>query len=80
VFIAEVSKDGKLQIPAELQAKYGIFPGMKLRLADENGVITLRPLLKDVLKEIKNNLDKEKERLLSRQNGWAQSNGDTIFS
>lgn len=80
MFIVEVSKNGKVQIPAEIQAKYGIFPGMKLRVIDENGIITIRPLLKDMLKEIKNNLDKEKEKLLSRQSNWAQSNGNSIFS
>lgn len=57
MFIVEVSKEGEIVIPSSLREKYAIFSGMKLRVADEGGVITIRPLLKDILNEAKKSLN-----------------------
>ncbi len=40
----QVGKGGILTLPAELQKKYGIRPGDRLRLVDLDGVLVLTPV------------------------------------
>lgn len=52
----EVTDQGGIRIPGEIRKKYRIRKGIRVSIADENGVITIRPLLSDALRLARKNL------------------------
>lgn len=48
--IVEISKNGEITIPTDIRRKYRIEDGTRVTVADENGVITIRPTLIDTIK------------------------------
>ncbi len=52
----EVTEEGKIRIPGKIRKKYHIGRGAKVSIDAEDGVITIRPLLRDALKLARKNL------------------------
>jgi antitoxin component of MazEF toxin-antitoxin module len=48
--IVEVAAGGNIKIPNKLVKKYRIRKGARINVSDENGVITIRPLLADCVR------------------------------
>ena len=48
--IVEISDNGGITIPTDIRKKYRIKEGTRVTVADENGVITIRPTLLDTIK------------------------------
>jgi AbrB family looped-hinge helix DNA binding protein len=49
--LLKISAKGWVVIPADLRQKYGLKPGMQVRIVDYGGVLALVPLLKDPIKQ-----------------------------
>ena len=54
--VVEINETGKVTIPTEIRKKYKIKGGTRVTVADENGVITIRPTLSDAIELAKKNL------------------------
>lgn len=52
----EVTKEGAIKIPNKIRKKYRIRKGVQVSIGDENGVITVRPILSDTLRLARKNL------------------------
>jgi hypothetical protein len=48
--IVEVAAGGNVKIPSKLVKKYRIRKGVRVNVSDENGVVTIRPLLADCVR------------------------------
>ena len=49
--LAKISAKGWIVIPAELRLKYGLSPGMQVRVVDYGGVLALVPALKHPIRQ-----------------------------
>jgi AbrB family looped-hinge helix DNA binding protein len=54
--IVEISNTGGIKIPTDMRKKYHIKGGTQVSVADENGIITIRPTLAAALTLAKRNL------------------------
>lgn len=54
--IVEMGNKGGITIPTDMRKKYRIKGGTKVSVADENGIITIRPTLSDTLRLARKNL------------------------
>jgi len=46
----EVARGGNVKIPSEIRKKYRIRKGIEVNVSDENGVITIRPQVKEAVR------------------------------
>lgn len=54
--IVEISGNGEIRIPTDIVKKYHIKRGVRVTVADENGVITIRPTLGDAIRLAKSTI------------------------
>jgi AbrB family looped-hinge helix DNA binding protein len=47
---------GQVVIPAALRKKYGIKPGTKLQVYDENGRIVMQPITREYIRRVRGSL------------------------
>lgn len=52
----EVARGGTVKIPSEIRKKYRIRKGIEVNVSDEDGVITIRPQVKEAVKLAKKTL------------------------
>lgn len=55
-----IAPGGRLRIPSEIRKKYRIRSGVKVTVDDEQGVITIRPELKEAVRLAKRTLKTRK--------------------
>ena len=46
----EVARGGNVKIPSEIRKKYRIRKGIEVNVSDENGIITIRPPVKEAVR------------------------------
>jgi len=59
--VHSISNKGWVVIPAELRKKYGLNPGVEVRIVDYGGVLAILPALRDPVQESAGMLRTEKK-------------------
>ena len=54
--VVEITRGGAVKIPTEIRKKYRIANGARVTVADEEGVITIRPQLQEAVRLAKKSL------------------------
>lgn len=52
----KINNGGRITIPTDIRKKYNIEGGTRVTVDDENGIITIRPTLSNIVKLAKKNL------------------------
>jgi AbrB family looped-hinge helix DNA binding protein len=61
VTVHSISNKGWVVIPAELRKKYGLRPGVEVRIVDYGGVLAIIPALREPVKQAAGMLKTEKK-------------------